>query len=75
MLLKERNKLMGGSNAVRYVAAMRVSDAAETVTTSGSLNLYVPTITQWVLRSIPIISKRYLQFTSLLMYCTIYVVR
>ena len=31
--------------AVECVAAMRVSDAAETVTASGSLNLRVPTIT------------------------------
>ena len=51
-----------------------VSGAAETVDYFGLLNLYVPMTSQWVLRSIPIISKRYLQFTSLLMYCTIYVV-
>ena len=57
-----------------YVTVMRVSDAAETVTALGSLNLNVPMITRWVLRSVPNISKRYLQFTSLLMYCTIYIV-
>ena len=56
-------------------AAARNSGAAETVDYFGQLNLYVPMTSQWVLRSVPIMSKRYLQFTSLLMYCTIYMVR
>ena len=56
-------------------AAARVSGVAETVDYFGELNLSVPMISQRVLQSAPIISKRYLQFTSLLMYCTIYVVR
>ena len=55
--------------------AARVSGVAETVDYFGQLNLYVPMTSRWVLRSVPIMSKRYLQFTSLLMYCTIYVVR
>ena len=34
--------IVGGSKPVKYVAVTRVSDATETVTTSGSLNLNVP---------------------------------
>ena len=59
----------------RCRVAARVSGAAETVSASGSLNLNVPMISPWVLQPVPNISKRYLLFTSLLMYCTIYVVR
>ena len=56
-------------------AAAWVSGTAETVDYFRLLNIYVPMTSRWVLRSVPIMSKRYLQFTSLLMYCTIYVVR
>ena len=56
-------------------AAVWVAGVAETVDYFGKLNLSVPIISRWVLRSIPIISKRCLQFTSLLMYCTFYIVR
>ena len=56
-------------------AAAWVPGAAETVDYFSQLNLYVPMTSRWVLRSVLIMSKRYLQFTSLLMYCTIYVVR
>ena len=43
------------------------------VFTPWDVNLQLPVISRWVLRSVPVISKSYLQFTSLLMYCTVYV--